>query len=174
MNMDSTPFDPPSKSQKKRDMLGLQAIGEALVALNDATLKIFDLPEELSAAIREMRRTRGHEGKRRQMQYIGRIMRQVDSASIAAKLEQVKQPAKREVARLHHAERWRERLMKDPRAFTELEALRPDADLTAIQQLVHDAREEAAKKRPPKAFRELFRALTTWLNEKNRESSSNE
>ena len=155
-------------------MLGLQAIGEALVALNDATLKTFDLPEELAAAIREMRRTRGHEGKRRQMQYIGRIMRQVDSASIAAKLEHVKQPAKREVARLHHAERWRERLIKDPGAFTELEALRPEADLTAIQQLVHDAREEAAKKRPPKAYRELFRALTAWLNEKNRETSSDE
>ena len=174
MNMDSMPFEPPSKSQKKRDMLGLQAIGAALVALNDATLKTFDLPEELSAAIQEMRRTRGHEGKRRQMQYIGRIMRQVDSASIAAKLEQVNQPATREVAQLHHAERWRERLMKDPRAFTALEALRPQADLTAIQQLVHDARDEAAKKRPPKAFRELFRALSAWLSEKNRESSTNE
>ena len=174
MNMDSMPFEPPSKSQKKREMLGLQAIGEALVALNDATLKTFDLPEELSAAIREMRRTRGHEGKRRQMQYIGRIMRQVNSALIAAKLEQVTQPAKREVARLHHAERWRERLIKDPRAFAELEALRPEADLTVIQQLVHDAREEAAKKRPPKAYRELFRVLTAWLNEKNRETISNE
>ena len=168
------PFEPPSKSQKKRDMQGLQAIGAALVALNDATLKTLDLPDALSVAIQEMRRTRGHEGKRRQMQYIGRIMRQVDSATIAAKLELIKQPAKREVARLHHAERWRERLMKDPRAFAELEALRPEADLTIIQQLVHDARDEAAKKRPPKAFRELFRALTTWLNEKNRESSNNE
>ena len=172
--MDSTPFEPPSKSQKKREMLGLQAIGAALVALNDTTLKTFDLPEELSAAIREMRRTRGHEGKRRQMQYIGRIMRQVDSASIAAKLDQVNQPAKREVAKLHHAERWRERLIKDPRAFAQLEALRPESDLSVIQQLVHDAREEAANKHPPRAFRELFRALTTWLNEKNRESSNNE
>ncbi len=168
------PFEPPSKSQKKREMQGLQAIGEALVALNDATLQTLDLPDELSAAIREMRRTRGHEGKRRQMQYIGRIMRQVDSAPIAAKLEQIKQPAKREVAQLHHAERWRERLIKDPRAFAQLEALRPEADLTSIQQLVHDAREVAVNKRPPKAFRELFRALSDWLNEKNRDVSKNE
>jgi ribosome-associated protein len=172
--MDSAPPDPPSKSQKKREMLGLQAIGEALVELNDTTLKTLELPDELSAAIREMRRTRGHEGKRRQMQYIGRIMRQVDSAPIAAKLEQIKQPAKREVARLHHAERWRDRLIKEPRAFSELEALRPAADLTAIQQLVHDAREEAAQKRPPKAFRELFRALSVWLNEKNQDFGKNE
>ena len=164
--MDQAPLDPPSKTAKKKAMLGMQAIGTALVELNDIQLKGLELPEELAAAIREMRRTRGHEGKRRQMQYIGRIMRQVDSAAIGAKLDQIKQPAKREVARLHHAERWRDRLMKDPRAFTELEAVRPDADLTEIRQLVHDARDEAAKKRPPKAFRELFRVLSVWLNEK--------
>ena len=165
--MNLTPQDPSSKSQKKREMAGLQAIGAALVELNDATLKTLDLPDELSAAIQEMRRTRGHEGKRRQMQYIGRIMRQVDGAAIAAKLEKIKEPGTRETARLHHAERWRDRLIKDPRAFAELEALRPDADLTAVQQLVHDAREEAAKKKPPKAYRELFRAIAVWLNEKN-------
>ena len=96
-------------------------------------------------------------------------MRQVDSAAIGAKLDQIKQPAKREVARLHHAERWRDRLMKDPQAFTELEAERPGADLTEIRQLVHDARDEAAKKRPPKAFRELFRVISGWLNEKTKD-----
>lgn len=165
MNLSSQ--DPPSKSQKKREMTGLQAIGAALIGLNDATLKTLDLPDELSAAIQEMRRTRGHEGKRRQMQYIGRIMRQVDGAAIAAKLEKIKAPDKRETARLHNVERWRDRLMKDPRAFADLEALRPQADLTAIQQLVHDARDEAAKKKPPKAYRELFRAIMAWLNEKN-------
>ena len=167
--MDSTPQDPPSKSQKKREMLDLQAIGAALVALNDASLKNLDLPDELSAAIEEMRRTRGHEGKRRQMQYIGRIMRQVDGASIAAKLAQLKQPAIRDVARLHGVERWRERLIKDPRAFAEWEAFRPKSNLMAIQQLVHEAREEAAKKRPPKAFRELFGVLSAWLDEKNQD-----
>ena len=167
--MNLTSQDPPSKSQKKREMAGLQAIGAALVELNDTTLKTLDLPDELSAAIQEMRRTRGHEGKRRQMQYIGRIMRQVDGAAIAAKLEKIKAPGKRETARQHNAERWRERLINDPRAFAELGALRPDADLAILQQLVHDAREEAAKKKPPKAYRELFRAIMTWLNEKNQE-----
>ena len=62
------PQDPPSKSQKKREMLGLQAIGAALVELNDAQLTSLELPGELAAAIQEMRRTKGHEGKRRQMQ----------------------------------------------------------------------------------------------------------
>jgi ribosome-associated protein len=167
--MNLSPQDRPSKSQKKREMADLQAIGAALVELNDTTLQTLDLPNELSAAIQEMRRTRGHEGKRRQMQYIGRIMRQVDSAVIAAQLDKIKQPAKRETARFHHAERWRDRLIKDPRAFAELEALRPDADLTAIQQLVHDVREEAARKMPPKAYRELFRTLLAWLNETNQD-----
>ena len=157
------PQDPPSKSQKKREMLGLQAIGAALVELNDAQLTSLELPSELAAAIQEMRRTKGHEGKRRQMQYIGRIMRQVDGDAIAAQLDLMKQPARREVAQLHNAEQWRERLLKDPDAIARLGVLRPGADLAPLRKLVQDTLDERAKSRPPRAYRELFRALSRWL-----------
>lgn len=157
------PQDPPSKSQKKREMLGLQAIGAALVELNDAQLTDLDLPDELAAAIQEMRRTKGHEGRRRQLQYIGRIMRQVDGEGIAAKLELLKQPARREVAQLHDAEQWRERLLNDPNALLQLGELRPDLDREPLRKLVRDALDEKAKSRPPRAYRELFRVLSRWL-----------
>jgi ribosome-associated protein len=161
--MNSMPQDPPSKSQKKREMLGLQAIGAALVELDDAQLTYLDLPDELAAAIQEMRRTKGHEGKRRQLQYIGRIMRQVDGEEIAAKLELLKQPARREVAQLHKAEQWRERLLKDPGAVTQLGELRPNLDPAPLRKLVRDALDEKAKSRSPRAYRELFRVVSQWL-----------
>jgi ribosome-associated protein len=161
--MNSMPQDPPSKSQKKREMLGLQAIGAALVELNDAQLTDLDLPDELAAAIQEMRRTKGHEGRRRQLQYIGRIMRQVDGEGIAAKLELLKQPARREVAQLHDAEQWRERLLNDPNALLQLGELRPDLDRAPLRKLVREALDEKAKSRPPRAYRELFRVLSRWL-----------
>jgi ribosome-associated protein len=161
--MNSMPQDPPSKSQKKREMLGLQAIGAALVELKDAQLTDLDLPDELAAAIQEMRRTKGHEGKRRQLQYIGRIMRQVDGEAIAAKLELLKQPARREVAQLHKAEQWRERLLKDPNAVTQLGETKPNLDPAPLRKLVQEALDEKAKSRPPRAYRELFRVLSQWL-----------
>ena len=155
--------DSPSKSQKKREMLGLQAIGAALVELNDAQLKRIDLPDQLAAAIQEMRRTKGHEGKRRQLQYIGRIMREVDGEAIAAQLDLLKQPARQEVARLHRAEQWRERLLNEEGAFAELTALRPESDVAPLRKLVQETLAERAKSRPPRAYRELFRALSQWL-----------
>lgn len=145
-------------------MLGLQAIGAELVELNDAQFKSLDLPDELAAAIQEMRRTRGHEGKRRQLQYIGRIMRQVDGEVIAAQLDRIKQPARQSVAQFHQVERWRERLLADSGAWTELSALRPDRDLAILRKLVQETLDERAKSRPARAYRELFRALSEWLS----------
>jgi ribosome-associated protein len=163
--MESTPENPPSKSQKKREMLELQAIGAVLVELNEAQLKSITIPDQLAAAIQEMRRTKGHEGKRRQLQYIGRIMREVDGAAIATQLDQLKQPARQEIARLHRAEKWRERLLNDPDALAELAALRPNADVAALRRLVEQTRAERAKSQPPRAYRELFRGLGEWLDE---------
>ena len=156
---------PISKTQRKKAMLGLQALGQALIELNDAQLAGLELPDELAAAIQEMKRTKSHEGKRRQLQYIGRIMRQIDAEPIAAKLERLKQPGREEKARLHRAEQWRDRLLKDADAFAALQSLRPGCDVAKLRILTETAKFEAAKARPPKAFRELFRELATFLDD---------
>jgi ribosome-associated protein len=161
--MDSMANDPPSKSQKKREMLSLQAIGAELIELNEVQLQSLDLPDELAAAIQEMRRTKGHEGKRRQLQYIGRIMRQVNGEAIAAKLDRLRQPARQEVTRLHKAERWRERLLKDSDSFAAFAELRPEADLAPLRKLVKETLDERAKSAPPRAYRQLYRAISEWL-----------
>ncbi len=163
--LDTAISTPLSKTQRKKAMLGLQALGQALIELNEAQLKGLELPDDLAAAIQEMKRTKTHEGKRRQLQYIGRIMRQVDAEPIAVKLEQLKQPGRQEIARLHRVEQWRERLLNDATGFTALQALKPGVDMAKLQKLVATVKAEAAQARPPKAFRDLFRELAVCLDD---------
>ena len=109
-----------SKTRRKKDMHALQALGEQLVVLTAAQLAGLELPERLLDAIEHAKRITGFEARRRQMQYIGRLMREVDAAPIAARLSQLKTAAKRENARHHEVEYWRDRLLAEEAALTEL------------------------------------------------------
>jgi ribosome-associated protein len=156
---------PVSKTRRKKDMQALQALGEALVALPPAHLSGLDLPERLADAIADARRTPSFEGRRRQLQYIGRLMREVDPEPIARRLAELKTERNRATARHHEAEHWRERLLADDRALTELAAARPGLDTQHLRALVRNARREAARGAPPKASRALFRALREALGD---------
>ncbi|MBL8522066.1 MAG: DUF615 domain-containing protein [Betaproteobacteria bacterium] len=150
-----------SKSQKKRDMLALQDIGEELVQLSVERLKKLDLPEELLAAVLDAKRipTSKHGGYKRQMQYIGKVMRGVDAAPIAAQLEAIKAPNKKQTALHHLAERWRERLLEDSTAIGAFINDFAEADRTVIEQHMKAAKDEKAKGKPPKHFRLLYQEL---------------
>src|SRR5512137_1939906 len=99
---------PPSKSQRKRDMHALQALGAELVRLRRDQLQRIELPEELREAIEFARRVTSHEGRRRHMQYVGKLMRQVDADAIRAALSQATGESRAAVALMHLAERWRD------------------------------------------------------------------
>lgn len=158
LEFDGTP-ERPSKSQKKRDMHALQEMGEELVALPAARLERIEMPEDLRSAIREAQRLTKHEARRRQMQYIGRLMRDVDPAPIREALDAVKGASATENARQHRLERLRERLLEDEAVLTEIGATRPGADLTRLRQLRRNALKDRDEGRPPRAYRELFRLL---------------
>jgi ribosome-associated protein len=149
----------PSKSQKKRDMHALQEMGAALVELSPDRLGRIEMPEELRSAIREAQRLSRHEARRRQMQYIGRLMRDVDPAPIREALDAVNGASAIETARQHRLERLRERLLEDETVLTEIGATHPGADLTRLRQLRRGALHERDAGKPPKSFRELFRLL---------------
>jgi len=156
-------YDRPSKSQRKRDMLALQELGEALVASSRERLAKVELPDTLRDAIREAQRITDHEGRRRQMQYIGKLMRNVDPEPIAAALAAWRGESGAATARLHALERWRDRLLADDSALDSLcaqytAALNPDT-LQRLRQHVRLARKEQAAARPPKHYRELFQVL---------------
>ncbi len=154
-------YDPsrPSKSQRKRDMTALQELGERLVELSPEQLDSLPLEEFLRDAVDEARRITAHEGRRRQMQYVGRLMREVDPEPIRQALA-LFDGRSREHAMLEKLiERWRVRLMAEEGALSALEADYPDLDWTTLRELVTEARAEVARGRVPRRHREIFREL---------------
>ena len=151
--------DRPSKSQRKRDMHALQDLGGELVELPEERLAAVELPEPLADAIHAARRIRDFEGRRRQLQYIGKLMRSVDAEPIRAKLESWKAGSRSDTARFKLIEEWRERLVAERNALDAFVAAFPHADAARIRGLVEDVHRERAAGRPPKSFRALFRLI---------------
>ena len=158
--------DAPSKSQLKRDAHALQLLGARLIELSHERLEALALPELLREAIAAAQAISAHEGRRRQLQYIGKLMREVDPAPIRAQLAIWDGVSAAEVSRQHALERWRERLLADEAALTELAAAHPGCDTQRLRTLVRNARRESAQGKPPRSARELFRLLRAILAEK--------
>jgi len=153
----------PSKTQRKKQMHELQALGERLVALNGEQLDAIGLPEDLRAAVAETSRMTRHEARRRQMQYIGRLMRDVDPEPIREKLAVWDGVSREHSAKLHLTERWRERLLEDPSALAEFLREHPGADAQRLRSLVRAAVAERDAAKAPRSYRELFRLLREIL-----------
>ena len=155
-------YDGPSKSQKKRDMLALQKLGEQLVIEpRDRVLRV-PLPDDLRDAIIECQRIRGHEGRRRQMQFIGKKMRALTEEQVAAiqnAIDSWRGLSKAETLAMHMLERQRERLLANDSALTDLLAEHPEVDAQQLRALIRNARKEHAEGKPPKAYREIFQVL---------------
>jgi ribosome-associated protein len=149
----------PSKTKKKQEMHELQRLGAALVQLSAAHFGRMSLPEELAQAVREARRFSSHEAKRRQVQFIGRLMRELDPEPIRAQLALVEGGSAQARAGHQRVEHWRVRLMEDDAALTEFAATHPGADLQKLRTLLRNARKEQGEGRPPRAYRELFRII---------------
>ena len=153
-----------SKSQRKREMHALQALGETLVALPAEQLTRLALPESLHEAIMQARNISQRGALRRQLQYVGRLMRDVDADHIRDRLQSVQAGTIRNVAMLHQAERWRERLLADDAAMSEFVAAFPATDVQQLRTLLRNAKREMSTERPPRAYRELFRSIRDILS----------
>jgi ribosome-associated protein len=157
--VDDNGYDRPSKSQLKRDMHALQELGETLIELPKDALKLMPMPETLGEAVREARRITAHEGKRRQVQYVGRVMRTLtddETGALRTALATYNGVNKAETARLHWIERTREKLLASDAALTEFIRQHPAADPQEGRTLIRNARKEAELGKPPRYFRELF------------------
>ncbi len=150
---------PPSKSQKKRESLALQDLGGELVALSSVQLARIDLPDALRLAVREAQRINSNGAKRRQMQYIGRLMREADPAPIQAALDAIKGVSAAAKAREQRLERLRARLMENEQGLADIAIAFASADLQQLRQLRRNALKEQELGKPPRAFREIFRLL---------------
>lgn len=152
-------------------MHALQAVGEALVRLSPESLRQFDLPSGLLDAVLEAKRISPskHGGFKRQMQYIGKLMREIDAEPIVARLEELQAPSRKAIALHHLAEDWRQRLLADAGALSGFakEFLDGNADDEAeLRRLTDGARLARAANRPPTDFRALFRRLLRHIQSK--------
>lgn len=150
---------PPSKSQKKRESLALQDLGGELVALSSVQLARIDMPDALRLAVREAQRINSNGAKRRQMQYIGRLMREADPTPIQAALDAIKGVSAAAKAREQRLERLRARLMENEHGLADIAIAFASADLQQLRQLRRNALKEQELGKPPRAFREIFRVL---------------
>lgn len=148
-----------SKTRKKAEMHELQELGSALVQLSRDQLKRIALPEDLLSAVIEWQRFSKHEAKRRQLQYIGKLMRQIEPEPIREGLALLRGESAAETARLHRLERLRERLLEDEKTLHEIAEHWPGADLTHLRNLRRNALKEKESSKPPKSFRAIFQAL---------------
>jgi len=150
---------PPSKTQLKHQMHELQQLGQALTALPVERLNALQLPERLREAIDEFKRTRSHEGRRRQLQFIGKLMRDVDAEPLRAAVATGKLGPALQALQLHEAERWRLELVNADDAIVRWSSAHPDGNAQRLRALVAAARREGALppgQRHGRAWRELF------------------
>lgn len=160
----------PSKTQLKQKSHDLQTLGEEVSRLSDERLERLELPDALRDAILELRRTRSHEGRRRQLQYVGKLMRGADEDRLREAVAESQIGSARETLQLHEAERWRDELVADDDALTRFAAQHPDADLQQLRALIRQARKDTPTEGPPgaaprhgRAYREIFKTVKAAL-----------
>jgi ribosome-associated protein len=161
-------IEPPSKSQLKRDAEAVQALGKALVELPAArfaaVLAKLDLPEDLREALTACRAINARGGRKRQLQYIGKLMRGIDAAPVRRALEGLAGKDRAQTAALHRMEQWRERLIAEgDAALSALLNEYPAADRRLLRQLMIKARKERDAGQAPTAARALFKALREMM-----------
>jgi ribosome-associated protein len=154
---------PASKTRRKAEMHALQDVGEALVQLEPKRLAELAtdaaLPDRLVDAIREARSITAWGGRKRALQFVGKLMRDIDPEPIRKRLALWAHGHDVDTARQHALEQWRERLVAEPNALDALAARFPRLDRPRFRALIAKARDERGRGGPPHAFRELFREL---------------
>lgn len=154
-----------SKSELKRIAESKQQLGKELAELAPDKLAQFSLPDELLNAIHAYQKMNSYSAMKRQMQFIGKLMRNIETESVSRHLNQLKLQSQKNSAHHHMLEQWRERLLGDAGsdALTELMEKYSFLDVQHIRQLIRNAQRETAKGKPPKAFRQLFRYLNEQI-----------
>jgi ribosome-associated protein len=160
MDNQDTEQQPKSKSQIKRELSDLQRLGAELVQLNASQLAAIPLPASVLDAVQEAQKIKSHSAGKRQRQYIGKLLRDIDPGPIRESLASLRQQSDTANAVLHQTEQWRERLIDTgDEALSVFIDGHPDADRNLLRTLTRNARRERHLNKPPKASRQLFREL---------------
>lgn len=151
--------EPISKTKLKAEADAQQALGVRLTELSKDKLEKLDLPEALMIAVLDTKKITANGAIRRHRQYLGRLMRDIDTAPIVEQLARWDGKNSAENAYFHGLERWRDRLIADQNAFSEFIALHPKTDSQRLRTLIRNAQKEQLANKPPKSSREIFKLL---------------
>lgn len=160
---------PPSKTQLKAEADEKQALGEALLTLRADLMAKLDLPEKLLDAIAEAKKITNFEGRRRQMQFIGKLMRPLDTEPIRAAIDEQANGSAQLTLALHLAEQWRDKLIASDDALSDWLTEHPDTDSQQLRALIRQARKDAKPEKPGeaprhgKSYREIFQLVRASL-----------
>jgi ribosome-associated protein len=164
--------DEASRTDLKHESTQLQKLGEDLLTLRAGLLEQLGLPEKLLDALNEARRISNFEGLRRQMQFIGKLMRQLEPDrldEIRTALTEQHAPSAQETLALHQAELWRDRLIAGDDALLQWMSSNPQTDSQQLRALIRQARKDAKPERPGealrhgRAYREIFQLVRAQL-----------
>jgi ribosome-associated protein len=172
----------PSRTELKKESAELQKLGEALLTLRGDLYERLDLPESLHTGLEELRRITNFEGRRRQSQYVGKLMRQLEPQTLQAirdALEEQRSGSAQQTLALHAAEKWRDDLIASDDAVQAWIAAHPDTDAQQLRALVRQARKDAAPTRDEvsrgeaprrsRAYREIFQFVRDILEQEEHE-----
>ena len=171
--------DAQSRTDQKKESLELQKLGEDLLTLSAGLMDKLDLSEKLKDTVIEAKRITNFEGKRRQMQFIGKLMRLLDEGQIAAIRDALNEQLSGSVAdiqALHQAQTWRDRLIApddSSDAFQQWVTQNPATDSQQLRALIRQARKDAKPETPGqavrhgRAFREIFQLVKEQLSPEN-------
>jgi len=162
---------PPSKTKLKAEADAQQALGVRLSELPKDKLLKLNLPEDVVTAILDTKKITANGAIRRHRQYLGRLMREIDTAPIAEQLARWEGKHTAENAYFHGLERWRDRLINDANALSEFMALHPATDSQQLRTLIRNAQKELAANKPPKSSREIFKLLREITSPENNDVS---
>jgi len=164
MSSDNDEFKPKSKAQQKREAEAAQVLGAKLVELSVTQINELsdktNMSDKLHEALLACRSIKAREARRRQLQYIGKLMRDLDLTPIEKILTEFKRGGQVVTAQFHKMERWRERLLNEGEtAFNELLQTYPEVDAKQVRKLIASAQREASHKQSPRSARLLFKYL---------------
>lgn len=172
----------PSRTELKKESAELQKTGEALLTLRSDLMQRLDLPESLLTALDELRRISNFEGRRRQLQYVGKLMRQLEpetQQAIRDALEEQRSGSAQQTLALHAAEKWRDDLIAGDEALEAWLQAHPGTDVQQLRALIRQARKDGAPSqddvsrgqapRRGRAYREIFQIVRDHLEQEEHE-----
>ena len=157
--MDDENIEFVSKTELKKDSKKIQAFGKKISELSSEEISSFNIPDTISKAIKDCKSIKSNIAKKRQTQYLGKLLREIDLSEAYLRMDQINSNSQLEVRNNHKVEIWRERLIQDKNAVTELIEMFPDIDRQKIRQLIQNTLKEIKASNPPKYYRQLFKFI---------------